>query len=213
MTRREERDERGFTVIELMITLAIAMSVMGSILGILVSQSNAERRVSTFADNQEILRQALVMMQKDIRSAEPLEPLPSATDYALKIDLNVYESITAPPRPITWLVDTDTKELRREIKNTSGPNTVSWRVPGVVNSYALGNNLFAFYKANGDQYDLTTDTAWDISQCTVRIRITLRAAPNAGPAPALLTSDAQLRNRLPGGIGCPQTPSTQIQNP
>lgn len=213
-TERERERERGFTVVELMVTMAIAMSVMASILGVLVSQSRAERRVSSFADNQELLRQAMVQLQKDIRSAEPLELLPNPGDYALQIDLNVYEDISSPPVPITWYVDTATGELRREIKGTNGnPNVVTYRVGGVVNSYALDNNLFSFYKANGDKFDLTTDSAADIAQCAVRIRVKLRAAPNRGPEPAQLLSDTQLRNRLPGGIGCPQTPSTNVTEP
>ena len=204
MTRRGEQ-EHGFTVVELAITMGIAMSVMASILGILVSQSNAEKRVSSFADNQEILRQAIVLMQRDIRSAEPLEPLPNdaqgkSTRYAVEIRLNVYEDITQPAVPIRWIVDTATRELRRELAD--GTNDVTYRVTGVVNSYALGAHLFEFFKAEGTQFQVGVDPAADIAHCTVRIRINLRAAPNAGPSPVLLTTDAQLRNRLPGGIGC-----------
>lgn len=198
-SRGANAGEHGFTVIELAITMGIAMLVMSSLLGILVSQSNAERRVSTFADNQEILRQAIVLMQRDIRSAEPLEPLPASADYALQIKLNVYEDISAPPVPIRWYVDTASQELRRELIATGA---VTHRVSGVANSYAIGAHLFEFFEAGGGQYDLATENPEDIAHCTVRIRVNLRAAPSPGPSPVLLTSDAQLRNRLPGGIGC-----------
>ena len=213
MTRRHG-EESGFTVVELAVTMGIAMSVMASILGILVSQSNAERRVSSFADNQEVLRQAIVAMQRDIRSAEPLEQLAHPSHYATQIRLNVYEDISAPPVPIRWIVDTTTKELRRELLNVTVNNDgsvttvvigVTYRVPGVVNDYAIGNHLFVFYTAERSQKPFALDdssSAFDIAHCTVRIQINLRAAPNRGPEPALLTSDAQLRNRLPGGIGC-----------
>ena len=198
MTPPTTRDE-GFTIVELSITMGIAMLVMASLLGILVSQSKAEKRVSSFADNQEILRQAIVLVQRDIRSAEPLEPLPASADYALQIRLNVYENITEPPVPIRWYVDTTSMELRREMIDTGA---ITYRVRGVANSFALGNHLFEFFRAEGTRYDLTAENPEDISHCTVRIRVNLRAAPNAGPSPVLLTSDAQLRNRLPGGIGC-----------
>lgn len=204
------REDSGFTIVELAVTMGIAMSVMASILGILVSQSNAERRVSSFADNQELLRQAVVAMQRDIRSAEPLEPLdPPYTDpahpsldYATQIKLEVYEDISAPPVPIRWILDTSSDELRRELLDGSG--AVTYRVTGVVNDYAIGNHLFEFFRAEANlpAYNVAQDSASDIAHCTVRIRINLRAAPNAGPQPVLLTSDAQLRNRLPGGIGC-----------
>lgn len=206
MTTRRGEDS-GFTIVELAVTMGIAMSVMASILGILVSQSNAERRVSTFADNQEILRQAIVAMQRDIRSAEPLEELPEADDYATQIKLNVYEDISAPAVPIRWFLDLTTGELRRELLDSSNAViAVTYRVPGVANDFAMGNHLFVFYTAETSQepFDLgDPDTkAFDIAHCTVRIQINLRAAPNRGPEPHLLSSDAQLRNRLPGGIGC-----------
>jgi type II secretory pathway pseudopilin PulG len=202
MTR--ERESSGFTVVELAITMGIAMVVMTSILGVLVSQSNAERRVSTFADNQEVNRQAIVLIQRDIRSAEPLEELPTSMDYALQINLNVYEDVSAPPVPIRWKVDTATSELRRELLDSAGnPTAVTYRVANVANTFALGNHLFEYFQtATEAPYNLATDDKADIAQCTVRIRINLRAAPAQGPQPALLSSDAQLRNRLPGGIGC-----------
>ncbi|HUP85947.1 MAG TPA: hypothetical protein VM143_09805 [Acidimicrobiales bacterium] len=199
-------DEAGFTVIELSVTMAIAMTVMASLLGILVSQTNAEKRLSSFADNQEILRQAMVSLQRDIRSAEPLERLDPvngqaqpASAYALQIKLNVYTNISLPAVPIRWVVDTTKQELRRELLDGSG--AITYRVPGVVNSY--GAVLFEFYKAESDTpYNLATDDPQDIAHCSVRIRVNLLAAPNRGPQPVLLSSDAQLRNRLPGGVGC-----------
>ena len=210
--------ERGFTVVELAITMGIAMAVMSSILGILVSQSNAERRVSDFADNQEILRQAMVAMQRDIRSAEPLEPLASSEAYAVQVRLNVYEDISQAPVPIRWIVDTANKELRRELiqvtPNASGPPTitvigVTYRVRGVVNDFAVGNHLFNFYRAEGTAFTVggsSGNAPADIAHCTVRVQINLRAAPTPGTTPVLLESDAQLRNRLPGGIGCATAP-------
>jgi len=216
--RAERRSEAGFTIVELAITMAIAMTVMGSILGILVSQSKAERRVSAFADNQEELRQAVVAMQRDIRSSEPLQPLTTSPEYALRIELDVYEDISDPaPIPVRWVVDLTTSELRRELldSTTRAVTGITHRVRGVANNYAVP--LFRFYKAASNttpdadaEYKLApTDPPADIASCTVRIRIELLAAPNPGPQPARLISDVQLRNRLPGGApGCLETTAT-----
>lgn len=196
-------DASGFTVVELAITMAISMVVMLSLFGLLESQMRAERRVNSFADNTEELRQAIVAMQRDIRSSEPLKPLNTSAEYALRIELNIYDDILdTSPTPVTWVVDTANDELRREVKDSAGNATVTYRVRGVANDF--GNPLFRFWKGNGEEY-FATDTPADIAQCTIRIQIRLVAAPNAGPAPAIIASDAQLRNRLPGGIGCPQT--------
>lgn len=203
-----ERDG-GFTLIELTITLAVSALVMTSILGILVSQSNAEKRMSSFADNQELLRQTIIAIQRDARSSEPLKQLGTIQAYKTRIDLNVYDSIdAAQATPIRWVVDETKRELRREVVDANGvPIEVTHRLAGVTNTAA--NPLFAFYKANDNftglgYYDLDNDQPKDVAECTVRIRIALEAAPRPGPSPAKLHSDAQLRNRLPGGVGCPQ---------
>jgi type II secretory pathway pseudopilin PulG len=208
---KRDHDAAGFTIVELAITMSIAMVVMASVLGVLVSQSNAERRVSDFADNQELMRQAIVALQRDIRSAEPLEELPAtierpaSTSYALQVRLNVYEDITAAAVPIQWRVDTGTGQLVRELLDAQeNVVAVTHRVNRVANSYAAGNHLFEFYSTTSapNSFDLATTNPDDVAQCTVRIRINLRAAPSGRGNPILLTSDAQLRNRLPGGIGC-----------
>ncbi len=212
---RDPRAESGFTVIELMITTLILTTVMAAILGVLESQTRTERRVQIFADNQEVLRQAVVAMQRDIRSSEPLKPLPTSGAFALRIDLDVYDRITDPaPIPIRWIVDTANKELRREIVTVDSTGAVvavvavTHRVTGVENSF--GFPLFEFYDANSSttdeargQFNLASSNPFDIASCAVRIRIQLLAAPTPGPAPAKLVSDTQLRNRLPGGTGCP----------
>lgn len=215
---RQPRAESGFTVIELMITTLILTTVMAAILGVLESQTRTERRVQIFADNQEVLRQAVVAMQRDIRSSEPLKRLCTSPEFALRIDLDVYERITDPdPVPIRWIVDTATKELRREIVDiVEVPNAcptvtavaVTHRVTGVENSFAVP--LYEFFSANSSttdesigRYNLASANPSDIASCAVRIRIQLLAAPTPGPAPARITSDTQLRNRLPGGTGCP----------
>ncbi len=219
-----EGSQAGFTLIELMITMALLSTVMAAIFGVLDSQTRTERRVQIFADNQEVLRQAIVAMQRDIRSSEPLKKLPTSPDpaclscgYALRIDLDVYDKITDPtPVPIRWIVDTGARELRREVLDTAGnPIAVTHRLTGVSNDYAVP--LFTFYNANSKatsgtstvadedlgKYNLVNTNPADIASCAVRIRIDLLAAPKPGPAPARLISDAQLRNRLPGGTGCP----------
>lgn len=208
--RNVARAEAGFTVAEVAITMAILTSVMAAIFGVLDSQTRIERRVQSFAQNQEVLRQAMVAIQRDIRSSEALQPLATSPEYALRIDLHVYDEITdTDPVRVRWIVDPIGKELRRELLDADGDATATThRLTGVANNYAAP--LFTFFNANAStgnealgRYDLATDTAADVASCAVRIRIDLVAAPSPGPAPARVVSDAQFRNRLPGGAGCP----------
>jgi prepilin-type N-terminal cleavage/methylation domain-containing protein len=202
---RAVRGDRGFTVVELSISMAISGVLMVAMLGILVSQSNAERRVSSFADNLEELRQTSVALQRDLRSSEPLVDLPTAPEFAKRIDLLVYRNINASTAvSLRWRVfvaGTGERQLIREELDASGnPTAVTYRLRGLADGA-----VFSFYKADGVAFDVSpasTEQPHDIADCTVRVRFALRAAPNRGPAPAQLTSDAQLRNRLPGGVGC-----------
>lgn len=204
-------DTAGFTVAELAITVALSMTVMATLIGILVSQTSADKRMSAFADNQEQLRQAVVLMQRDIRSSEPLNELDSPTeDYRLLIELDVYDSIDAVnPTPIRWRVDPVTDELLREqLDGSDPPNVVAvtHRVTGVVNDESTP--LFSYYSASSTTpYDVTIAPSADIAHCTMRVHIDLVGAPTAGPSPGTLESDAQLRNRLPGGLGCTESGS------
>lgn len=202
--RRTDR-EQGFTVVELMIGLALSSVVMVALAGLLISQTGVERRMRIVSDNQEELRQAVLAIQRDLRSSEPLVPLATSSDYQLRVDLSIYAGLyAATPSTLSWKVDPATKELRREAPNGSGGVITTYRLRGVANTSS--DPLFEFYKANGDTFVLGTDPPVDVANCAVRVRLSLTAAPTAGAAPTRLVSDVQLRNRRPGGTGCPQTP-------
>lgn len=197
--------EGGFTLIEVMITCLIASIVSASLLGLLDSQTRAEQRMSDFVDNQEAARQAIVAMQRDLRSAEPLSPLATGEEFKFRVELAIFdgpESTTS--ESIRWRVEplsgTTRPALVRELLHPDGTVSVTHRLAGVANR-SLAQPLFTYYRADGTAFSWT-DTPGTIAHCTIRIRIDLRAAPTPGPEPVRLVSDVMLRNRLPGGAGC-----------
>ena len=196
----------GFTVLE--ITIATMLSALASmaIVGILISQSNAERNVSTFAQNHEEVRQALVTMQRDLRSSEPLTVVSDRLALQYRIDLKMYDDVSSTiPFQVSWRVDSVTNELIREVIDPAGNVSTTYRLRGVANATA-GVPLFTYYRADNTQYDLTvSDTSpGTVAYCTVRVGIDLRAMPNGGREPVRLLSDVQLRNKLPGADECPR---------
>ncbi len=202
---RRGAGEAGFTLVEVMIAGMIAAIVSAALFGMLDSQTKAERRISNFVDNQETARQAILAMQRDLRSAEPLAPLPTGEDFKFRVDLAIFdgpESTTT--EAIRWRVEpqsgTAPPALVRELVQSNGTVAVTHRLGGVANR-ALNQPLFTYYQADGVAFNWT-DTPGTIAHCTIRIRIDLRAAPVPGPAPVRLVSDVMLRNRLPGGSGC-----------
>jgi prepilin-type N-terminal cleavage/methylation domain-containing protein len=204
--RRSSDGDGGFTVLELTIAMAISGLVMSILLGVVVSQSNAERRMGLFADNQELVRQTMVLIQRDLRSSTKFYTLPASpqyaasTEYAGHIEFDYLATIDATtPTRIRWVFDSTNNELRREVLDASGATvlSVTHRLRGVT-----GPAVFEPRTLGGTPFNLTVDASADVARCTLRVGINLIAAPNPGPHPARLASDAVLRNRLPEPSVC-----------
>lgn len=198
MSGRRRSDESGFTVVELAITMLISAIVSVSLLGLLTSQSSVERRMSSLATNQEQVRQALVLLQRDLRSAEPLIPLADATSYPRQVELLHLDFDTDAVLRFRWRLDTTADELVRETLAPDGTATATThRLTGVTS-----DTVFRYFSSNGTELLAGAVTSATIATCTIRIRIDVEAAPERGPAPLEATSDVDLRNRLPGNAAC-----------
>lgn len=197
---KRPRNESGFTVLELTIVMMISAVVMATFAGILDSQSKAERRVNTLAANQEQVRLALVAIQQDLRSAEPLVPLADITKYPTQMEIIHADFDTDVTTRLRWRFDSTKQELVRETLSTSGTVTATtFRLTGVT-----GKTTFRYFNASGDELvpDPTAQTSATIAGCTVKVRVLIDAAPQSGPNPLTNWSEVQLRNRRPGGAGC-----------
>jgi prepilin-type N-terminal cleavage/methylation domain-containing protein len=188
--------ERGFTVIELSIVLAISGLLMASLLGMLTSQTNAERRVTALAGNQEQVRLALVEIQQDLRSAEPLVPLTDASKYPQMMEIVHVGFDDDVVTHLRWRLDATAHELVREVLDGNGAVArTTFRLRGVT-----GNTVFRYFDANGNE--LLPAGLADVANCSIRVRVKIEAAPQPGPQPLDNWSDVQLRNRLPGNQEC-----------
>jgi prepilin-type N-terminal cleavage/methylation domain-containing protein len=193
-------DERGFTVVELSIVMAVALIVMASLLGLLVSQSNASVRIEKFVDNQERTRLILVALQRDLRSAESIVPVPPPADAAYRIDLHVFESPeSTEATTVRWRITDDGNLVREVVSEHSVALTLS--LAGVSNA-ARGVPLLTYFGPNSDTPHASGASASTIANCTVRVGIDLLAAPEPGPAAVHLVSDVQIRNRILEGTPC-----------
>lgn len=206
---RRRGDESGFTVVELAITMMMAAIVSVAITSVLISQTNAERDVSRFTVNLEEARLAMVELQRDLRSAEPLVGIGTTEELKYKLDLKMYSSITSQtPYHVRWRADTVSDELLREELDVNGNVTATtYRIKGVINDDPT-EPLFRYYPAGEDAaaYDLAAPglTPGDVAYCAVRVKIDLRANPHDGRKPVRLISEVQLRNKLPGADECPR---------
>ena len=201
------RSESGFTVIELAITMALTAMVSLALFGILETHSNAEHQVSQFVSNQEDVRQAIVALQRDLRSSEPLTEVSDPTQLRWRIDLKMYPDVNSTiPFQVRWRVDASSRALLREIIDSNGVVTSTTHRLGGVTNMQDSVPIFTYYRADDTTYDLLSpDTSpGTVAYCTVRVGIDIRGNPEGGRMPARLLSDVQLRNKLPGADECPK---------
>ena len=86
---RSNRPEAGFTLVELMVALAISVIVLAAVLSLFMYQQRAYVQQSELARNQAQLRGALQTMSRDIRMAG-YTGIPLGFDRAEKIGLGLY---------------------------------------------------------------------------------------------------------------------------
>lgn len=196
--RCRDRDEAGFTLVELSIVMMISTIVMVSIVGMLTSSSKAERTVSALASSQEQVRLAVVEIEQDLRSAEPLIALPNATDYPKRMEIVHLAFNDDAVTRFRWRLDPTKEELVREVLDNNGNVTATtYRLTGVTN-----NTVFRYFNAQGTELTADNATSETIARCTMRVRVLIDAAAEKGGIPLDNWSDVQLRNRLPGDVGC-----------
>ncbi len=167
-----------------------------SIFGVLFSQASTERRVQRLSDNQIAVRDALIEVGRDVRSADPLLGLTDITAYKTQIQVTVKDVASDSVRSLQWRFDTATSTLVREELDASGNVTsTSYRLAGVDATQPI----FTYYRSDGSAYTLdpVVETAQTVALCTVKVHVRIQAAPSSGPAPIALESDIQLRNRVP----------------
>jgi prepilin-type N-terminal cleavage/methylation domain-containing protein len=193
---RHADGEAGFTLVELSITMMLAAIISVSIVGVLYSQTNVEKRMQRLSDDQIALRDALIEVGRDVRSADPLLSLSDITAYKTQIRVVIKDVGSETARSVQWRYDAASSTLvREELDNNGNVTGTSYRLSGVVAT----KPIFTYYRSIGTAYTLDplVETANTVSLCAVKVHVRLEAAPTTGPAPIVLESDIQLRNRVP----------------
>jgi Tfp pilus assembly protein PilW len=197
------RDDAGFTVVETMLASALLALILSTLLGVLDAQTKAERRVRATVDNQEDVRFALLAMARDIRASDPLLPVASASSYGSMLELQMKNSDGSHKSYVRWQFEASTARLTRQLMAAPGgaATSVTYTLLRVRNA-DVGAAVFRYYNSSGAELTPSTATSADFANCTIRVHLTLYADSTPGPAPFGSESDAELRNRLPGGVGC-----------
>jgi prepilin-type N-terminal cleavage/methylation domain-containing protein len=194
-----ERHETGFSLVEVMVSMTIMSILIGTLLGSMDIATRGQQRQEALVANQETVRNALLQMDRDLRGANPLEPLTLTSSYSSEIEAAVMEP--SGTQYILWQLSGTT--VTRSVLSAPNGNTISTQtVLTNVSNNSTGTSLFRYFNSAETELTPANNTAGDFANCTIRILITVGAASDPGPVPFTESSDVEIRNRLPGGIGC-----------
>ena len=204
-------DEAGFSIIEVMIATSILLIVLAMLFSSLVSLTNSENRSERLVGNEQNVRFELDQLAREIRAANPLVPLlnaSTAATYDSQIEM-VLGPTGGTQSVVRWTYDTTNEEMLRQVMtDTSASATVvsqSFFLTRVRN-VETGAPVFTYYGQHDE--DLVAQTLansgnlHDAANCAVRVHIVLTSDSNPGPIPFTESQDVEVRNRLPGNVGC-----------
>ena len=214
--RRLERardDEQGFTIVEVVITTSIMMVVLAMFFATLSSMTRSEDRSQRLVSNEQNVRFELDQLAREIRASNPLTPLPNAPTAATYS--NQIEVVLGPTggaqQVVRWTYDMVNEKMTRELMSSTASNatvlSTSFFLTRVRN-VETGVPVFTYYGQQNE--DLVAQALAanpstpdpDPANCAVRVHITLASDSNPGPVPFTETQDVEVRNRLPGYVGC-----------
>jgi type II secretory pathway pseudopilin PulG len=208
---RARADERGMTIVETVVSTAILLTVLALVFGSMVALTRNEDRSQRLVSNEQNVRFELNQLAREIRAANPLVPLLNATS-ASTYD-NQIEMVLGPTggtqQVVRWTYDTTTQRLARQIMSgTSSTATVlsqSFFLARVRNA-ETGTPVFTYYGQKDEnlveQALADEGNLHDPANCAIRVAIEISSDSNPGPLPFTQTQDVEIRNRLPGNVGC-----------
>ena len=202
--------EAGFTIIEVTAVTAILLIVMAACFSTLLMLMKTERRTNALVSTEQEARQALTDLARDIRAANPMMPLPGVGNAAIatyESQLQVASATSGTTTLVRWVYDkapasaTYRSLLRQTINPANGQVLTSIVRLRNVRNAERGIAMFGFTSQAGVDL-LAAGQAANIASCTLQVHVVISADSNPGPQPFTVNSDVQLRNRLPGGVGC-----------
>jgi prepilin-type N-terminal cleavage/methylation domain-containing protein len=212
LVQRRKDEEGGFTLVEVTMVSAILLIIMASCFAMLMSLVKTEHRTSALVGNEQEARFVLTEMARDIRAANPMRPLPGVSNASIAAYETQLQLAVGPPASQTlvrWVYDTAVGSptygslLRKTIDPVNGAELSSVvRLTNVRNAERTPPvSMFSFRSQSGVDL-IAAGQAADVAACAIQVHIVITANSNPGPEPFTVNSDAQLRNRLPGGVGC-----------
>jgi prepilin-type N-terminal cleavage/methylation domain-containing protein len=197
------RDETGFTVIEMAVTLLIIGIVFAAILGFLDQTQRLTVKVAKDVDTEQAAGLALRQMTEDLRGATAISPCDltsyPSTDYrscvTFQLPRAASTTATCPGSLVTYTLSASTvRETRLDYPFSCGTPTTRVSGAPVIASVTNGASapLFSYYDKTGNPIDAVNNPSAVPAAASVKVSLLLNYAP--GAPPLSLTSLAAFRN-------------------
>lgn len=204
------RPEQGFTLIEMVVALAIMSVALGVFGTVFVTMTHASTKGQALVTNEQGAELALESLSSDLRAANPVVALPTLATcpattpgcaYTSAIELQ-RDTASGSAQTVEWVFDSVAHTLTREVLTAPGGSVSSSAVMLRGLSNSLSQPLFSLYDANNN--DLVGDGAAPetVATCATRVRVNIDGLTVPTPYPYNVTADVSLRNAS-GGSSCP----------
>jgi hypothetical protein len=177
---------------------AVFVTVLAMLLAALTSLMNNSNRGQALTNNSDEVRNIAQQVTKEVRGAASfLSQDTSTSRYISGTELLLLTSAAAGPQNvISWNYDATTNVLTRCSRLYSGGTFGCTPMLRNVNVNRTGS-IFRYFCGSGAELNpANTNGPSDIQTAGVRARVSLEAAPNAGPAPIPFEEDADIRVKL-----------------
>jgi prepilin-type N-terminal cleavage/methylation domain-containing protein len=207
--RPTRSDERGMSLIELVVTTAVLLMFSVMAFNFLVSTNNTASRATKDVQAENDARIALRQMTEDIRAADPITttyptsatcptgmsyPTGFANCVSFTVVHNATSGVSCPKSVITYGLVNGTLKRDDTEYNSSCSVTSSYTGKTVVTSVVnpSGTKLFRFFDSGGNE--LSASSASSAYSSAASVLVTLVLQYQGGAPNVTVTSTAALRN-------------------
>jgi type II secretory pathway pseudopilin PulG len=202
------RDEGGYTLLELAVTMSILLLVLGGLLGALDSGTGAEHTASTRIDDEQAVAVVLAQFTRDVRNATAVEPV-AITSLPTTIEL--VEPSGSGVQYVRWAIEASGSAFALTRYLAAAPGDAG--SPGVSVGGLTGASAFDRQSVNGTELInppptfVLTET--DAARCvgTIEASIVSNAHPPSAPFTENVAAQVHATTSV---VGATLEPSDQL---
>lgn len=189
----QTRDERGTSLVEIMVTMTLCVVVMAVVLTVFGSLNTGAARQNGSIETRAALRQALGEVTRDLRGGTTLHLIGSVRNASEDLRIERTDGLTVRYR-------TTRTELVRETLRSGRVSSTRTVLDGIPHSDR--GSTFRYFTPTGRELVPGDRTLEELNRCTARVDVRLRSEPGEGRSAAELSASVALRGVVPEEVPC-----------